>query len=103
MTTDLSALASISFMKPLSSQSEFCKWLLAATDIFAEKDWLALVEGNEPRLTATKDDTGSGPTSSTPSGSTSTSTSSDSSIGTKLDENQQAWDTKATKVHGLLG
>jgi hypothetical protein len=101
MPSDLSALAAIGFIKPLSSHSDFRNWLLAATDIFAEKDWLALIEGKEPRPAATKDDTGSVPTSSTPSGST--STSSGASIDTKLDESQQEWDTKATKVRGLLG
>jgi len=101
MTSDLSALASIGFIKPLSSHSDFRNWLLAATDIFAEKDWLALIEGKEPRPAATKDATGSPPTSSTPSGST--PTSSGASIDTKLDESLQAWDTKATKVRGLLG
>jgi len=101
MTSDLSALASIGIIKPLSSHSDFRNWLRAATDIFAEKDWLALIAGKEPRLAATKDDTGSPPTSSTPSGST--STSSGASIDTKLHESQQAWDPKATKVRGLLG
>ena len=48
MTSDLSALASIGFIKPLSYHSEFRKWLLAATDIFAEQVWLALIEGQEP-------------------------------------------------------
>jgi len=101
MTSNLSALASIGFIKPLSSHSDFRNWLLAANDIFAEKDWLALIEGKEPRPAATKEDTGSAPTSSTPSGST--STCSGASINTKLDESRQAWDTKATKVRGLLG
>jgi len=45
MTSDFSALASIGFIKPLSSHSDFRNWLLAATNIFAEKDWLALMEG----------------------------------------------------------
>jgi hypothetical protein len=100
MTPDLSALASIGFIKPLSSHSDFRNWPLAATDIFAEKDWLALIEGKEPRRVSTKDDTGLPPTSSTPSGSI--STSSGASIDTKLDESLQAWDTKATKVRRLL-
>jgi hypothetical protein len=99
MTPDLSALASIGFIKPLSSHSDFPNWLLSATEIFAEKDWLALIEGKECRPAATKDDTGSAPTSSTPSASTSSSPLIDS----KLVESQQTWDTKATKVHGLLG
>jgi len=99
MTSDLSALASIAFIKPLSSHSDFRNWLLAATNIFAEKEWLALIEGKEPRPAATKEDTGSARTSCTPSAST----SSGASIDTNLDESQQAWDTKATKVRGLLG
>jgi hypothetical protein len=103
MTSDLCALASIGFIKPLSSHSDVHNWLLAATDIFAEKNWLALIEGKEPRPAATKDDTGLAPTSSTPSGFTSTSTSSGASSETKLDESQQAWDRKATKICGLLG
>jgi len=101
MTSDLSALTSIDFIKPLSSDSEFRNWLLAATDIFADKDWLALIEGKEPRPAATKDDTGSAPTSSTASGST--FTSSGASINTKMDESQQEWDTKATKFCGYVG
>jgi len=103
MTFDLCALASIGFIKPLSSHSDFRNWLLAATNIFAEKNWLALINGKQPRPAATKDDTGWAPTSSTPSGSTSTSTSFGASIDTKLVESQKAWDTKATKVRGLLG
>ena len=99
MTTDLSGLASIGFIKPLSSHSDVRNWLLAATDIFAEKDWLALIEGQEPRPAATKDDTGSAPISSTPAASTSFSPLIDS----KLVESQQTWDTKATKVRGHLG
>jgi hypothetical protein len=101
MISDLSALALIGFIKPLSSHSDFRNWLLAATDIFAEKVWLALNEGKEPRPAANKDDTGSAPTSTTPSSST--STSSGASIDTKLDESLQACDTKASKVRGLLG
>ena len=101
MTSDLAALASIGFIKPLFSHSEFRNWLLAATNIFAEKDWLAMIKGKEPRAAATKDDTGSAPTSTTPSGFT--TTSSGASIDTKLDEDLQAWDTKASKVRGLLG
>jgi len=99
MTSDLSALASIGFIKPLSSQSDFRNWLLAATDIFAGKDLLALIEDKEPLPAATNDDTGSAPTSSTPSASTSSSPLIDS----KLVESQQTWDTKATKVRELLG
>jgi hypothetical protein len=45
MTSDLSALASIGFIKPLSSHSDYRNWLLTATDNFAEKVWLALIEG----------------------------------------------------------
>jgi hypothetical protein len=100
MTSDLSALASIGFIKPLSSHSDFCNWLFAATDIFAEKDWLALIESKEPRPAATNDGTGLAPTSFTPSSSA--STSSGASIDTTLDESLQAWDTKATMVRGLL-
>jgi hypothetical protein len=101
MTSDLSALASIGFIKTLNSHSDFRNWLPAATDIIAEKDWLALIEGKEPRPAATKDDTGSPRTSSTPSAST--STSSGVSIDTKLDESLQACDTNATKVRSHLG
>jgi len=93
MTSDLSALGSIGFIKPLSSHSDNCNWLLAATKIFAEKDWLALIEGKEPRPAATKDDTGSAPVSSRSS----------PPIHSKVVESQQTWDTKATKVRGLLG
>jgi len=100
MTFDLSALALIGFIKPLRSHSDFRNWLLAATDIFAENDWLALIARKEPRPVATKDATGSRLTSSTPSGST--STSSGASIDRKLDESLQAWETKATKVCVLL-
>ena len=101
MIADLSALASIGFIKPLSSHSDFRNWLLAATDIFVEKDWLALIDGKKPRPAATKEHTGSAPTSSTQSGST--SSSSGASIDTKVDESQQAWDTNDTKVGGLPG
>jgi hypothetical protein len=101
MTSDLSALASNGFIKPLSYHCDFRNWLLAATDSFAEKDWLAQIEGKEPRPPATKHATGSPPTSSTASGSNSTSSS--ASIDTKLDKSLQAWDTNATKVRGLLG
>ena len=101
MTSDLSALASIGFIKPLSSHSDFRILLLAATDILAGKDWLALIEGKEPWPADTKDDTGLAPTSSTPSSST--STSSGASIDTKIDESQHAWDTIARTVRGLLG
>jgi len=48
MNSDLSALASNGFMKPLSSHSDYRNWVLAATDIFEKKDWLALIEGKEP-------------------------------------------------------
>jgi len=99
MTSDLCALASNGIIKPLSCHSDFHNWLLAATDIFAEKDWLALTEGKEPRPAATKDDTGSAPTSSTPSASSCFSPL----IDFKLVESQQTWDTKATKVRGCLG
>ena len=99
MTSDLSALASIGFIKPLSSHSDFGNWLLAAADIFVEKDLLQLIQGKKPRPAATKEDSGSAPTSSTPSASTSYSPTSDS----KLVESQQTWDTKAKKVRGLLG
>ena len=99
ITSDLSALASIGFNKPLGSQPDCRNWLLAATDIFVEIDWLALIEGKERRPAATKDDTGSAPTSSTPSAST----SSFPLIDSKLVESQQIWDTKATKICGLLG
>jgi len=52
MTSDPSALASIGFIKPLSTHSDCRNLLLAATEIFAEKDWLALIEGQEPRPSA---------------------------------------------------
>ena len=99
MTSDLSALSSIGFIKPLGSHSDFRILLLAATDIFPEKDWLALIDGKEPQHAATKEDSGSAPTSST----LSASTSSGASIDTNLNWSQQAWDTKATEVRGLLG
>jgi len=92
MTSDLSALASIGFIKPLSYHSEFRKWLLAATDIFAEQVWLALIEGQEPW-----------PSAATESASATVSSSSSPPINSKLVDSKQAWDTKATKVHGLLG
>jgi len=101
MTSDLSALACIGFIKPLSCHSDFRNWLLAATAIFAKTDWLALIESKEPGPAATKDDTGSAPMASTPSGST--STSSGASIDTKLDESLHTWAMKARKVRGLLG
>jgi hypothetical protein len=53
MTSDLSAFGSIGVGKPHSSHLDFRNWLLAATDIFAEKDWLALIEGKEPQPAAT--------------------------------------------------
>jgi hypothetical protein len=90
MTSDLSALASIGFIKPFHCHSDFRNWLLAASDIFAEKDWLALIEGKEPRPAAT-----------TESESATASTSSSPPIDSKLVESQQTWDTKATKVRGL--
>jgi len=62
---------------------------------------LALIEGKQPRPAAMKDDTGSAPTSS--AASASTSCSSGASITTTLDDTQQAWVTKASKVRGLLG
>ena len=99
MTSDLSAPASIRFIKLLSSHSDFRNCLLAATDIFAEKDWLELIERKQPRPATTMEDTGLAPTSSTPSAST----SSVPSIDTKLDASQQHWDMIATKVRGLLG
>jgi len=92
MTSDLSALTSIGFIKPLSSHSDFRNWLLAATDNFPEKDWLALIEGQEPRPSAT-----------TQSESATASSSSSSPIDSKIVESQQTWDTKATEVRGLLG
>jgi len=101
MTSDLSALASIGFIEPLSWHSDFRNWLLAATDIIAVNDWLALIEGKEPRPAATKDDNRSAPTSFAPSGAT--SSSSGASIETKLDESLQPWDSTANKICGILG
>jgi len=99
MPSYLFALASNGFIQSLSTDSGFRNWQLAATDICAEKDYLALIEGKEPRPTATKYDTGSAPTSSTPSASTSSSPL----IDCKLVQSKQTSDTKATKVCGLLG
>jgi hypothetical protein len=98
MTSDLSAFASIGFIKPLSSQSHFRNWLLAATKTLSEKDWLAMIKDKEPRPAATKQDTGSERASSTPSALTSSSPP----INRNLVESEQTWSTKATKVHGLL-
>ena len=92
MTSDLSALTSIGFIMPLSSHSDFRNWLLAATDIFAENDWLALIKGQEPQ-----------PSAATESESATASTSSSPPIDSKLVESQQTWDMKATKVRRHLG
>jgi hypothetical protein len=45
MSSELSALASYGFIKPLTSHADFREWLLAAIDIFSGKDWLSLIEG----------------------------------------------------------
>jgi len=91
MTSDPSALALIGFIKPLSSHSDSPNWLLAATNIIGEMDWLALVEGRETR-----------PSSSIDFESATASTSSSSPGDSKMLESQQTWDTKATRVHVLL-
>jgi hypothetical protein len=100
MTSDLSALASIDFITPLSFHSNVRNWLLGATNVLVEKDSLALIEAKEPRVAANKDDTGSSPASSTPPAST--STLSGASMHTNLDETQQACDMMAKKDHSLL-
>jgi len=90
MTSDLSTLASIGFIKPLSSHSDFRTWLLAANDIFAEKYWLTLIEGQEPR-----------PSAATQSESATAFFSTSPSIDSKSVESQQAWDTKSPRSMDL--
>jgi hypothetical protein len=92
MTSDLSALTPMGFIKPFCSSSDFRNWLLPATDFYGEHNWLALTYSWEHR-----------PFAATKSESATASSTSSYTIDSKMVESQQTWDIQATKVRGLLG